>query len=173
MIPLSKKEITRSDSYRTNFIKAHPGIEFRGKHWYMCSYCGRIIPREKMQVDHVLAIDLARRNIFYRIFIPSEKQGGINSLKNLCASCQKCNSKKSNLGGWWIVKGHIGFVFFLIVWALTIAVTLYAAIMVVFGIWTPEAIRNFIEVNFTHMISDVLHQSFTQLAQGIRTALSK
>ena len=173
MTPLNKKEITRSDTYRTNYIRAHPGLKVAGKYWYICSYCGRIISREKMQVDHVLAIELARRNVFYRMFAPSQKFGGINSLRNLCASCPKCNNRKSNLGGWWIVKGHIGFVFFLIVWAVTIAVTLYATIMVASGIWTPEVIRNFIEVNLTHMIFDVLHQTFTQFAQGIRTALNK
>lgn len=64
----------RSDDYRYQFIKAHPGAF--GK-FYMCPYCGRIMLRKTMQVDHIVSIHLANKHRAYRILVPN---GNINSI---------------------------------------------------------------------------------------------
>ena len=86
----------RSDDYRYRFIKAHPGAF--GK-FYLCPYCGRIMLRKTMQVDHIVSINLANKHRAYRILVPN---GDINSIHNLTASCPKCNNRKSDSGGGWI-----------------------------------------------------------------------
>lgn len=58
-----------------------------------------------MEVDHVISIDLARKNIFYRWLLLGKD---VNSLNNLVASCHKCNKRKSNNGGLWVIRGKIG-----------------------------------------------------------------
>lgn len=46
---MSKKpKYERSDDYRYQYIRAHPG--FMGK-YYLCPYCGRIMLKKTMQVD--------------------------------------------------------------------------------------------------------------------------
>lgn len=70
----------RLDDYRYQFIKAHPGAF--GK-FYMCPYCGRIMLRKTMQVDHIVSIHLANKHRAYRILVPN---GNINSIHNLTAS---------------------------------------------------------------------------------------
>lgn len=138
---LRKQDIQRSETYRANFIRANPGIHAFGKYWYICSYCGRLVTREKMQVDHVVAIDLARRKRLYRLLAPPLEKGGINGLDNLCSACSKCNNKKSNSGGWWILKGHIGHLYFSILWVFTLAVVFICAVLILSGVMTPEGIQ--------------------------------
>lgn len=95
---MTKEQFVRSEDYRSRYIAEHPG--WRGQ-WYMCPYCGRFVKKDRMQVDHIISIDLANRQPLYRWLVPKE---GINSEKNLTAACEKCNLKKSNRGGWWIVR---------------------------------------------------------------------
>lgn len=144
MTHLRKKDIQRSENYRANFIRENPGIHALGKYWYICSYCGRLVTREKMQVDHVVSIDLARRKRLYRLLAPPLEKGGINGLGNLCSSCPKCNNRKSNSGGWWILKGYVGHVYYTFEWIVVIAVLVICLMFVFFGIITPENIRHFI-----------------------------
>ena len=170
---LKKKDVVRSDTYRRNFIREHPGFCFAGKHWYMCTYCGRIITQEKMQVDHVLAIDLARRNRIYRMLAPSLEEGGINGMKNLRASCPRCNSQKSNNGGWWLIKGHIGNTVYTIVWIITIAIVCCVLILVLFGIWTPEKIRMFVETSISHTLSSLTRYAASFFSRVAKAMMGK
>lgn len=102
---MAKEIYERSENYRYEFLKKKHGIKLLGEQWFLCAYCGKPIRREDMQVDHVVSVDLAKKNRFYRFFVPKE---GINSIHNLTASCSKCNQRKSNRGGVWILKGKIG-----------------------------------------------------------------
>lgn len=84
---MSKKpKYERSDDYRYQYIRAHPG--FMGK-YYLCPYCGRIMLKKTMQVDHIVSISLANKHRAYRVLVPD---GNINNLHNLTASCPKCNT---------------------------------------------------------------------------------
>lgn len=90
---MSKKlKYERSDDYRYQYIRAHPG--FMGK-YYLCPYCGRIMLKKTMQVDHIVSINLANKHRAYRVLVPD---GNINNLHNLTASCPKCNNRKSDSG---------------------------------------------------------------------------
>lgn len=91
----------RSANYRTQYISWHHGILNK---YYICAYCGRIIPRVKMEVDHVIPVDFTRRSIFARFMLPD----GVNSYRNMVSACHYCNHKKSNKGGLWIFRGIIG-----------------------------------------------------------------
>lgn len=95
------KKYQRSSSYRRDYIKWHPGI--MGK-FYICRYCGRIMTRPFMEVDHVIPVDYAKNSALARKMLPD----GVNGKKNLVSACRYCNGKKSNKGGLWILRGYIG-----------------------------------------------------------------
>lgn len=88
----------RDSSYRERYIFAHPPKN--GK--YRCVYCGRLVAKDKMEVDHVVAVDRVKRNWLYRLCVPN----GVNDLNNLVCSCHRCNHKKGSKGGLWIIRGH-------------------------------------------------------------------
>lgn len=88
----------RDSTYRERYISAHPPKN--GK--YRCVYCGRLVAKDKMEVDHVVAVDRVKRNWLYRLCVPN----GVNDLNNLVCSCHRCNHKKGSKGGLWIIRGH-------------------------------------------------------------------
>lgn len=90
----------RSDNYRSEFITHWPP-DHSGH--YRCVYCGRRIKKDKMQVDHIVAVNLAKHNYISRLFLPRE---GVNALSNLVPSCPRCNRKKGKSGGFWIIRGR-------------------------------------------------------------------
>lgn len=132
---MPKEKFERSEDYRSRYIAAHPG--WRRK-WYLCPYCGRFVTKDRMQVDHIVSIDLANRQPFYRWLVPKE---GINSEANLTASCEKCNLKKSNRGGWWIVRAKVGRVWYAAMWVLLALLTVGILVGICCGAVTPQAIR--------------------------------
>lgn len=91
---------TRSTNYRTEFIRHWPP---EPGNYYHCVYCGRRIHTDKMQVDHIISVDMAKQNWLARRLLPKE---GVNSIKNLVPSCQRCNRRKSNYGGLWLIRGY-------------------------------------------------------------------
>ena len=120
---MSKKpKYERSDDYRYQYIRAHPG--FMGK-YYLCPYCGRIMLKKTMQVDHIVSISLANKHRAYRVLVPD---GNINNLHNLTASCPKCNNRKSDSGGFWIFLARFGVVFYAVIWLLLLGFAAWFAI---------------------------------------------
>lgn len=120
---MSKKpKYERSDDYRYQYIRAHPG--FMGK-YYLCPYCGRIMLKKTMQVDHIVSINLANKHRAYRVLVPD---GNINNLHNLTASCPKCNNRKSDSGGFWIFLARFGVVFYAVIWLLLLGFAAWFAI---------------------------------------------
>lgn len=107
-----RKKYKRSEDYRNRYILNHPGIF--GK-FYMCPYCGRIMTRNSMQVDHIISINLANEHRAYRILVPNDD---INNIRNLTASCPECNNRKSDSGGGWIFLGRFGKYIFILIWAI-------------------------------------------------------
>lgn len=128
----------RSATYRTEYIQANPPVH--GK-FYICAYCGKIVSKGHMEVDHIVSIDLANRRRLYRLMVPKD---GINSLHNLTASCSACNESKGNRGGWWIIKGKVGRWYYAFVWGLFLAACLLVASGILSGILTPAAIRGLV-----------------------------
>lgn len=92
-----RKNFERNETYRRDFIQHNP--PHNGK--YRCVYCGHKVKKDDMQVDHVIAVKRAKKNPFYRCCIHKD----INELSNLVPSCAKCNRRKSDKGGLWILRG--------------------------------------------------------------------
>ena len=95
----------RSNDYRYNFFKTNPPHMF-GK--YFCAYCGNLISKEKVTVDHLYPIGAVRGNIRLQKHLKRLGIKNINDVKNLVPACWACNSKKSKNMGLWIIKGRIG-----------------------------------------------------------------
>lgn len=95
----------RSGNYRTAFFKYHkPQI---GR-CYFCSYCGKILPPDRVTVDHLYPIKKAREDP--RVQHKLRKMGlrDVNDPKNLVPSCAKCNAHKAAKMGTWIIRGKLG-----------------------------------------------------------------
>ena len=120
--PAQKSKWDRSDGYRTEFLKYNPGLFGC---LYFCVYCGKPITRKNMQVDHHIAINLVRHNPLLKLFfgignVFSNIFGkllygkswttnkGVNVTYNLLPACPRCNHKKLDKGGFWIIRGMIG-----------------------------------------------------------------
>lgn len=102
---LSKKsKFERADNYRQEFLKENPGIFFGH---YMCVYCFRIIPKERMQVDHLVAVNRLNKNPLWKLLFMFSKDG-VNTTMNLYPACATCNNHKKDKGGTWIIRGQIG-----------------------------------------------------------------
>lgn len=79
----------RSYNYRREYFKKYPG--YLGCIWF-CSQCKKpIIGKKNVQVDHILALNA----------------GGANKRFNLVAICKKCNLKKSDKTGIYLVNGMV------------------------------------------------------------------
>lgn len=130
----------RDSTYRERYISAHPPKN--GK--YRCVYCGRLVPKEKMEVDHVVAVDRVKKNWLYRLCVPN----GVNDISNLVCSCHRCNHKKSSKGGLWIIRGHFWkvvlpiYITIKIVLACAILAFVTLAVMGFFGLGPAQNIYN-------------------------------
>lgn len=102
--------------------------------FHLCPYCGRIMLKSTMQVDHIHAVNRAKKHRLSRIWIPD---GDVNSLHNLTSACPACNKKKADHGGTWVLRARIGKVLFPVIWVLLVLATLLFAVGVVSG-WLPR-----------------------------------
>lgn len=108
--------------YRSVFLKNNPGLF--GK-FYFCVYCGKPLTRKSMQVDHHIAVNRVKLNPLYKAYFnianavtnlfgklvhgkKYKKNVGVNVSYNLVPACARCNNKKSDNGGLWIIRGMIG-----------------------------------------------------------------
>lgn len=107
IIEKEDERYTRSSDYRTQFFKYNKGYKHDGK-TYHCAYCGKKVKKDELEVDHVVAIDAVKNHILARLFIFLLGIHNINDTKNLVASCKKCNRKKSNKQGFWVLRGYLG-----------------------------------------------------------------
>lgn len=101
---MTRNKYERSDDYRYEYIRHNPGKN--GK--YHCSYCGKMIKKEDMQVDHIFSVHNAKNHISTRLLMKLFGINGVNDVKNLTASCKKCNMKKGKMGNGWIIRGFLG-----------------------------------------------------------------
>ena len=92
------KNTHRSSNYKKKWTEANPS--WHGM--YLCTYCGWIVPADKITVDHIVPIQAAKRSLKF------EQSGrNVNDLENLCGSCMKCNRNKSDKQGLWVVRGRL------------------------------------------------------------------
>lgn len=95
----------RSSNYRAMFFKTYePQI---GK-YYLCAYCGKLLTKEKVTVDHLYPIKKVKTS--QKVQQKFRKMGykDVNDPRNLVPACSKCNSRKAAKMGSWIIRGEIG-----------------------------------------------------------------
>ena len=95
----------RGTSYRKDFFM---NTDPHYKNKYFCSYCGVLLSREELTVDHIIPIDKAKKSKTAKKILHLLKIDNINDIRNLTASCFECNSRKRNKLGFWIIKGFLG-----------------------------------------------------------------
>lgn len=49
----------RNSTYRKIFFESHPGLF--GRDFYFCSYCGKVLRKDRVQVDHLFLSGLYRK----------------------------------------------------------------------------------------------------------------
>lgn len=112
----------RNHEYRKNFFQTNLGLFNKGR-YYHCAYCGRILKKEKIQIDHIFPIYMVKDSNFttfnkkvLKLFHITD----INCNRNLVASCKKCNQRKGNKTGLWVIRAWIGkyILFWIIVYVL-------------------------------------------------------
>lgn len=91
----------RSDNYRSEFFKHNNGP-------YRCAYCGRRITSKDLEVDHLIPVSKAKSSRWARFILWMNAIYNVNNYRNLVASCKRCNRKKSDNMGLWVVIGSIG-----------------------------------------------------------------
>lgn len=150
----------RDSSYRERYISAHPPKN--GK--YRCVYCGRLVAKDKMEVDHVVAVDRVKRNWLYRLCVPN----GVNDLNNLVCSCHRCNHKKGSKGGLWIIRGHFWKVvlpLYITMKILLVCAIMAIIILAILGLFDIEPAQN-----LYNSIVDVLISLMDSAASLVRNA---
>lgn len=117
----------RGKSYRSDFFKCHPGIFHK---YYVCSYCGRMLTKKTTTVDHLIPVCKVKRMGIGRILLWLNGIYNVNDTRNLVAACQRCNSRKSDKMGAWVIKGTFGrhLLFWLLRDALIIGLLIYTYI---------------------------------------------
>lgn len=92
---------SRSSNYRSQFFKYY-------KPPYKCRYCRRSLSEDKMVIDHIVSIDKVKKNINARMLLYMQGIDNVNDVRNLAPSCHKCNDKKGEHSGKWVVRGILG-----------------------------------------------------------------
>ena len=102
-----KRNYKRSKNYRKMFFLTHKGI-FKSPNYYFCSYCGKIIHKKQVQVDHLISVHSVSKPGVGRLLMRLGRIRDINDASNLIPSCRYCNLQKGAKGGGWIIRGFIG-----------------------------------------------------------------
>ena len=136
---MSKMNVKRSSDYRRRFIEADPGP-------WRCRYCGkRLRDKSEMTVDHVIPVARVSRlgvsGFFWRNFAIHEGIDDINDLKNLVPACRRCNSRKGQKGGIWILRAILGKypIWFAVRTCLYLALAAALVALLVWFLQSPEA----------------------------------
>jgi len=91
----------RDGKYRRRFFENNRGP-------YHCAYCGRRLKSSQIEVDHLVPVSKAKTSFNVRTWLHICGILNVNDPKNLVASCKKCNRRKSDKMGFWVVRGAIG-----------------------------------------------------------------
>lgn len=100
----------RSRDYKKIYFDNNHGFFGKNKYFH-CSYCGRVLSKKEVTVDHVIPIQKVRSSIdkkYYHLLMKRMNIENINDQKNLVASCRLCNSRKGSKAGLWIIRGLLG-----------------------------------------------------------------
>lgn len=96
-----RSEYERAGNYRQVFFE-------RTKGPYRCRYCHRRLKKAYMQIDHIVPVAAVQRSARARFFLHLEGAENVNSIRNLAPACKKCNKKKLDKMGLWVLRGWLG-----------------------------------------------------------------
>ena len=135
----------RSANYRSKFF-THHSPNFLGS-FYICAYCGKLLSKKNVTVDHLYPIGQVSRSVKYQKKLKKKGIQNINSAENLVPACERCNMKKGDKAGLWILRGKLGrhTSIWLIRW--TMELLILAALIYVL-IYRREEIANWFETFF-------------------------
>lgn len=91
----------RSSNYRVVFFS-------HNKPPYRCRYCHRKLSEGTTVVDHLIPVAKAKTSVHARNILALCGASDVNDYRNLVPSCWKCNRKKSDHMGTWVVRGFLG-----------------------------------------------------------------
>ena len=93
----------RSGNYRNIYLENNKKSE------YTCVYCGKLIPKDSITVDHVIPVDAAKKSRILQLYMTARGFDGINDERNLIHACWDCNSAKGrNNSMIWAIRAHLG-----------------------------------------------------------------
>ncbi|MGF7010560.1 5-methylcytosine-specific restriction endonuclease McrA [Lachnospiraceae bacterium PF1-22] len=91
----------RSSNYRNEFFK-HTTPPYR------CRYCNKVLSEQEVTVDHLIPVKQAKVSSRARKQLKAKGCDSVNDIKNLVPSCARCNSKKGQKMGLWVIRGELG-----------------------------------------------------------------
>lgn len=130
------KRYERSGNYRKDFFEENPGP-------HRCAYCGKRIRGDKIEVDHLIPVSKAKTSASVRTWLQICGIKNVNDTRNLVASCKKCNRKKSDKIGLWVMRGAIGR--HQIFWTIRDIVVMVFAFLIILYIFTNYPIVDWIK----------------------------
>ncbi len=104
---VTDQSYVRSRDYRKKFIEENPGP-------WRCRYCHKLLKdASDMTVDHVIPVAAFNgkdrlRGWYYRRKLEKQGISDVNDLKNLVPACKRCNSRKGQKTGIWILRADLG-----------------------------------------------------------------
>ena len=140
---------TRSSDYRKTFYKHNPGP-------YRCRYCNKRLKKDYIQIDHIFPVGKTKRDSGLRTRMYMLGIRDVNDPRNLVAACNKCNKKKSDKGGLWIVKGLLGYWRYKIFMLLMMIILLLAACMLLDRVGCLDDVEYFV----SYFCQNVLRNAF-------------
>lgn len=99
---IAEERWERSSNYRANFFK------YYGEGPYRCRYCNKRLTKNTVVIDHVIPVSVAKKSGRARRKLKKKGIENVNDVRNLVASCKRCNSKKANKTGIWLYRAEWG-----------------------------------------------------------------
>jgi hypothetical protein len=137
------KRYERSSSYRKAFFENNKGP-------YRCAYCGRRLKSNDIEVDHLIPVAKAKSKISVRTWLHICGIANVNDPRNLVAACEKCNRKKSDKMGGWVLRGALGR--HKIFWTIRNIVLIAIFVLVVGLLFSNQSVMKFVQSTIRSII---------------------
>lgn len=138
-IEIIDQRFTGSSNYRKEFFQHYKPVF---QNYYFCIYCGKLLTRKNLQVDHIIPIHKAKTSKWVRWYLERYPKG-VNDYRNLGASCRNCNLTKSAKMGFWTIRGKIGKFNFYQILRWIIRVLIVAATIVMLYLYRENILEFF------------------------------
>lgn len=131
-----EKRWERNSNYRDQFFKYNHGP-------YHCAYCGKKLKTKDIEVDHLIPVAQTKKNFWAKFLLSIKAINNVNNPRNLVASCHKCNQKKLDKMGFWVLRGTLGrHKLFWKIWKIIRVVLVVIILYLVINYFWPEVIED-------------------------------